>query len=354
MDRKKIQQLSVRAVKLAVGSSVAIYVAETLQLQFAASAGSIAFLTIVTTKWETLKLSLFRIITFALSVLLAWILFTHLESEWAAFGIFVFVITVLCDVVGWKAAVSVNIVIGTHFLNTGDYTREFIVNEGLLVLIGISIAILLNLYHGNDSRKKEIIRHMRETEEQLQNILGELAAYLSCMQWGKNVWDDLNSLEEQLHEYVHEAHEYQANTFQSHPGYYIEYFEMRSNQCKMLHSLHYEMKKIRTMPCQAEVIAGYIRYMKEYVLEMNVPTKQLEALKQIFRDMGKEPLPVTREEFESRALLYHILMDLEEFLVLKKQFVERLDEKILERYWKKSGDSTGKLTGENTERRKQV
>lgn len=37
--------------------------------------------------------------------------------------------------------------------------------------------------------------------------------------------------------------------------------------------------------------------------------------------MKKEPLPVTREEFESRALLYHILMDLEEFLIEKKRFV---------------------------------
>lgn len=339
MDRKKLRKLLVRAVKLAVGSSAAIYAAEALELQFAASAGSIAFLTIVTTKWETVKLSLFRIITFILSVLLAWTLFTHVGSEWAAFGIFVFIITVLCELMGWKAAVSVNIVIGTHFLNTGDYTREFIVNEGLLVLIGISIAVLLNLYHGNDSRKKEIIRHMRDTEEQLQNILGELAAYLFNMQWGKNVWDDLRHLEEQLHGYVHEAHEYQDNTFQSHPGYYIEYFEMRSNQCKMLHNLHYEMKKIRTMPRQAKIIAEYIQYMKDYVVEMNVPAKQLEALEQIFRDMEKEPLPVTREEFESRALLYHILMDLEEFLVFKKRFVEGLDEKILERYWKKEDNA---------------
>lgn len=339
MDKnKQRKKLLLRAVKLAVGSSIAIYIAKGLHLQFEASAGSIAFLTILTTKWETVKLSLARVITFVLSVLFAWLLFVHVGSEWAAYGIFVFGIVVICELIGWKAAVSVNVVIGTHFLNTVDFTAAFIWNEFLLVLIGITIAMILNLYHGNDSQKKDIIRHMRYTEEQLKSILGELAAYLSDARSQINVWDDIIRLEKQLQEFLYEAHEYQNNTFQSHPGYYIEYFEMRSNQLKMLHNLHYELKKISKMPRQAHIIAGYILYMKEYVVEMNVPTKQIEALEQIFRDMEKQPLPVTREEFESRALLYHILMDLEEFLTLKKRFVEGLEGKVMERYWNKSSD----------------
>ena len=93
------------------------------------------------------------------------------------------------------------------------------------------------------------------------------------------------------------------------------------------------MKKIRTMPRQAEIIAEYILYLTDYVIEMNVPKLQLEKLHQIFSDMKKEPLPITREEFESRAMLYHILMDLEEFLVYKKRFVNELDEHQLQRYW---------------------
>ena len=88
------------------------------------------------------------------------------------------------------------------------------------------------------------------------------------------------------------------------------------------------------MPVQAKVISQYISYLKDYVIERNVPSRQIEALKQIFIDMEQQLLPVTRPEFESRALLYHILMDLEEFLVYKKRFVNGLDEKKLRIYWK--------------------
>ena len=85
IDKAK-KKLLFRTLKLAVGSSAAIWVAELLHLDYAASAGSIAFLTVVTTKWETLKLSLFRVVTFAISVVLAWLLFHHVGSEWIVYG----------------------------------------------------------------------------------------------------------------------------------------------------------------------------------------------------------------------------------------------------------------------------
>lgn len=333
MDKKEMKKLLIRTLKIAVGSSAAIYAADVLQLEYAASAGSIALLTLVTTKWETLKLSLFRVLTFLGTALLAWVAFTHFDSEWVTYGAFIFVLVFVSEMLGMKATISVNAVIGTHFLTKGDFGISFIKNEFLLVFLGVSIAIILNLFHDTHSQKRYLIRNMRWTEQQLQAILREMASYLFCREMGRNVWEDLRNLETKLHAFIRDAYEYQNNTFQSHPGYYIDYFEMRMKQCDVLHNLHYEMKKIRTMPRQAEIIAEYILYLTDYVTEMNVPKLQLEKLHQIFCDMEKETLPVTREEFESRAMLYHILMDLEEFLVYKKRFVNELDEHQLQRYW---------------------
>ena len=88
------------------------------------------------------------------------------------------------------------------------------------------------------------------------------------------------------------------------------------------------------MPKQAEVVADYILYLKKYVVEVNRPEKQMQRLKEIFEWMEREPLPATREEFESRAMLYHVLMDLEEFLKCKVRFVNGLDEFQKIHYWK--------------------
>lgn len=331
----KYKKALMQAVKIAIGSSLAIFLAQELQLLFATSVGTITLLTIVMTKWDTVRLSLYRILSFGVSVVLAGILFQTIQSEWIAFGIYIFLVVVICDVMDWKAAVSVNAVIGTHFLAEKNFTYEFIWNEFLLVATGIIVALALNLFHGNRSQKKRIIQNMRATEKDLQMILGELAAYLDNRDMQRDVWADLRRLEENLHQYVAMAYEYQENTFHSHPGYYISYFELRLNQCQVLHNLHSEMRKIRKIPGQAKIVSQYILYLMDYVTELNIPVEQIEKLNAIFERMEYEPLPKSREEFVNRAMLYHILMDLEEFLILKKRFVESLDEKKKKIYWER-------------------
>ena len=104
-------------------------------------------------------------------------------------------------------------------------------------------------------------------------------------------------------------------------------------QCGILHNLHYEMKKIRQMPAQARIVSNFMLYLTDYITEKNIPEKQIKRLDLIFQDMKTQPLPDTREEFESRAILYHILMDLNEFLVSKQRFIDHLSDKQLELYW---------------------
>lgn len=335
MNEKKLkaEKIFLVSVKIGIGASLAIYIAERLQLQYYASAGIIALLSILTTKWGTLKLSLLRIITFIASVAACWIIFQYIEGDWIGFGLVLFLMIGICEWLGLRSTVSVNAVIATHFLATQDFSKEFILNEFMLVVIGIVIAFVLNLFQGNVGHRKAIINHMRYTEQKLQENLEQLACYLSGESVEGSIWKDIIALEKKLRNFTEEAYEYQNNTWHFHPSYYIDYFEMRTKQYNILHNLHYEIKKIRTMPLQAAIVADYIRYLKQYVTEMNDPKEQLERLHQTIEDIKKEHFPQTWEEFEGKAKMYHILMDLEEFMIFKKRFVESLNEKQLRIYW---------------------
>ena len=88
--RKETGAVLIEAVRIAVGSGAAMYAASLLHLEFAASAGMVTLLTILTTKWETLRLSAARILTFILAAVLAGLVFSHIKSDGAAFGIFIF------------------------------------------------------------------------------------------------------------------------------------------------------------------------------------------------------------------------------------------------------------------------
>lgn len=336
VNRGYVRKQMIFACKVALGTCCAIVTAEKLKLDFASSAGIITLLTILSTKWETLRLAASRVASFGITIFLSWLIFGHMSGTWATYGIFILCLTGISCILGWKNTISVNAVIGTHFLSTHQFGIDAILNEFYLVLIGVSVSILINLFHNNRSRKEAIIRDMRDIERQLKNILLHIADYLMQKEQHSNVWDDIIHLEAHLEESLERACEYQGNTFVSHPEYYIRYIEMRMKQCGILHNLHYEIKKIRRMPEQAKPIASYIVYMSEYVKEMNIPVEQLEYLERTKEHYRMEELPRTREEFEGRAVLYHVMMELEEFLIFKRRFVDNLDTKQKKIYWSDS------------------
>lgn len=333
---KKAGNMLLNALKIGIGSSIAIYIANMLELNYAITAGSIALLTIATTKWGTLKLSVVRILTFFVAAWICSVVFTHVPSQWVAYGIFIFFTVLICDMIGWKSAMSVNALIGMHFLSHMDeFNQEFIMNEFMLLIIGVSISIVLNLFHAYKFEEQHLIMNMRHVEEALSDTLIEIAEYMENHIAGKEVWKDVDELEQMTEQFIREAREYQDNTFYSHPGYYIDYFKMRRDQCKIMRNLHKEMKAIKNLPKQAKKVSEYVRYLAQYVTEKNEPIEQIVRLELLIEEMKRDELPATREEFESRALLYHTLMDLDDFLNCKKHFVENLDETRRKLYWMK-------------------
>jgi Predicted membrane protein len=334
---EKFRKILLLSFKIGIGSSVAIYIAQSMHLDYAVSAGTITLLTLMTSKWETIKLSVCRLATFTITLLTAWLFFSKASSIWVAYGFLLFFVVLIAEVFEWRATISVNAVIAAHLVTNQDFSDNAVWNEFLLVLIGIIIAIVLNLFYANYTHKREITAHMRYTENKLQSILGKLAAHLSNKQTEQDIGNDINALEKQIQNYIQDAYEYQDNTFPSHPEYYIFYFEMRYEQCRILHNVYCEIEKINSMPAQADMVSEYLLYLTDYVIEINNPDQQIEKLNKIFTKLKHEELPKTGDEFENRAKLYHIILDIEDFLMYKAKFVNKLDNLQMKKYWKVPG-----------------
>ncbi len=338
MKMKKYRKNLLLAIKIGVGSSIAIFIAQSLDLNYAASAGTVALLTLMTSKLETFRLSLSRFLTFGLTLALSMLIVAHVDNVWLAYGLILMLVVFIAESLGLRTTISVNSVVAAHLVTNQDLSGPSILNEFLLVLIGVTLAVILNLFHANYSHRREIVANMRDIEAKLQAILNDVAAYLRGQEPNGDIWREMGSLEDRLQEYINSAYEYQDNTFHSHPEYYISYFEMRLEQFRILHRLTHEIQRVRTIPRQAAVVADYLEYLSKYVVELNSPARQVDRLNEIFDDMRREELPKTREEFESRAILYHVLMDLQDFLKLKTDFVEGLDETQRKRYWKRKAE----------------
>lgn len=185
---KKLRQWGLLAAKIAVGSSGAIFLAQLLELDHYTSAGIITLLTLMTTKWETLQLSVFRLITFIITMIVGGIAFHFIDTAWISYGVFIFFLIFLSYALGWHATISVNAVLGTHLLLDGSFGVAEVQNEFLLVIIGVVIAIILNLFRDYKHQRKTIIANMRYVERQMQKMMRELAAYFSDEEVKLETW----------------------------------------------------------------------------------------------------------------------------------------------------------------------
>ena len=89
----------------------------------------------------------------------------------------------------------------------------------------------------------------------------------------------------------------------------------------MLRNIYQSITMIRVLPQQTQSVAQFISQIEAEYHRENDCTELLVQLEMIFSQMKKESLPQTREEFEARAILFYIMKQIQEFLILKNQFI---------------------------------
>ena len=322
MDSHGRRKMAIKVLKIAVGSCMAVAVAQFFELPYATSAGIVTLLTVQNTRRDTIRLAAERLLSFLLSVLLVFVCFRYIgKLEWVNYGVYIFLMVHVCYFFGWENTISVNAVMGTHYLLTPDYSLNFAASELAVIAIGTALALLMNWHM--PSNLKILREDIRRAEDDMQQVLQELACYLEGKLDGAHIWLDLDQLEQSIHRGLDRAHEHAHNTLSEEDHYYIEYMEMRLQQCALLQAIRHRVWKIDGMPEQAKIISDYLRYLAPYVHEKNIPDRQSADLQQVFDQMKQQPLPESRDEFESRAILYHVLLDLEDFLFVKKRFADQ-------------------------------
>ncbi len=334
---QKLKHHFLKGFKIALGTVLGIVIAEMLQLQFATSAGTVALLTLLTTKRGTVRLIIQRLISFVLTVVLCFVVFNCISIPAVSLFLVVLIVAFLLVVFKCEAALSVNALIAIHFFTEQNFTVSFVLNEFLLVLIGIVIAFVLNLFHRYAAYESELDAAIRKVDKKIQSLMKDIVSYIRHPDSHSASWGQLVQLEKSIQQYIKDALEYDENVFGTYSQYYVDYFEMRSFQCEILHLLHYKIRKIRTMPIEAKELADFIEYLIPHMHEVNDPSSQLLVLYDLLEAQKTHALPQSHDEFENRAILYHVLSDLEDFLLRKKQFVDRLDNEQRILHWQNKG-----------------
>lgn len=318
-----------KIVKMTVGCTLAMFIAYLFDIEFYASAGILTIITLHDTTKETLKKSRDRVLSFIMSLVIAYILFKTFGFNIPTYGLFILVFVLLSNLLRIPDHIVVNSVLTTHFLSFEAIGLKEISNEIYLLIIGVGIGIVLNLFM--PSMTKRIKNDQKNIETKMKELLVEFGNRIM----GKS--ESSSSLLEELETFVDEgisrARANAENRLFEDVNYYINYMKMRKKQFKILKSISDDIEYLDKVYSQSEVLGKFMFEISESFHEKNNAIGLLKRLEEVKRFYKNDQLPKERKEFENRAFLYQILVSIEEFLIVKRDFVLNLSKNDIKRFW---------------------
>ncbi len=308
-----------KSLKIALAAVISIAIAGELGLQHSATAGIITVLSIQNTKRETLHSARNRGIAFLCALGISFGCFSLMGYTLWAFAVYLLLFAMLCFQAKWAEAISMDSVLITHFLVAENFSLQVLGNEVLLFLIGTSMGILVNLHL---RRKGEQFTRLAEAvDNQIKDILGEMALWLPREDRAGYTADSFQHLKEALKEAELCAAANYNNAIFGGSTYELDYISMREQQSVVLREIYENIKRIKHLPNQAGQMAELIKQIQESYHRDNTVEGLMARLKELLADMQGQKLPISREEFEARAILFYILVQLQNLLQIKMEFL---------------------------------
>lgn len=311
-------KIGLRTIKTAIAAAAALFVAERLQLSSAAAAGIIAVLSVTNTKRSTWKTAVNRLVSLTLATLTAIVVFSTLGFHALAFGIYLLIfipISVRCNV---SEGISVSSVLVTHYLIEKSLAPQLILNEYLLMILGVGFALLVNLYMPDT--EKELKEDQLIVETMMKKMLQEMSDYLNQTAKEAKLMEKCLELATFIKAAQIKAEQFEENRIWSGNRYYFEYFAMRRLQVRTLSDMLTVLDQLIINEEEVREIRELFNYTAATLAEENDGGLILRKTNQAYERYRNKPLPENREEFENRARLFQLLQLFQNFIEIKAGF----------------------------------
>ncbi|MDC3414461.1 aromatic acid exporter family protein [Aquibacillus sp. 3ASR75-11] len=308
-------RIGYRTLKTAVGTPIAIWIAQLMQLDGAVSAGILTILCIQTTRKSSVLSAWHRFIATLLAMFISIVVFESLTYHPITIGIVLLLFIPIT--VKWKITPGIvtSTVIILHLYQARDISFQLIGNELLLITVGIGTALLLNLYM--PSLDKKLLEYQERLEHHFKVILKEIATFLRD---GDQAWSGKELTETEVildHAESYVVRDIENHLLRSHHPFY-SYFQMRRKQFELLKRMLPLASQLNHTYAQSFQMATFFDELSDSVHPGNTSTIFLEKVHRLKKKFEEDALPQTREEFETRANLYRLLQEIEQYLILKK------------------------------------
>lgn len=312
-------RLELRTIKITLAATIAIYIAQFVGLENSLATGIITILTLLDTRKASRQISFTYLTATVLAFAIATIIFLIFDFQVWAFGLYLLCFVPIAYRLSLSAAIAPVSVLVTHFVIAESVAWHWQLNGLLIMAIGAGMAILFNLWMPN--HKPKLQEAVQEIETQFRVVLELINQRLLTKEFDIPLLrEEVNFVEKSIESMRELAlYEYDNQMFNK-DDYYIRYSEMRSKQLSLLRRMVDSLQHINLKIEQNKTLANMFKLTADEFAQTNSGKGLLESISVLYGFYRSSELPKNREEFENRAILYHILIDFERFLEIKHDF----------------------------------
>jgi uncharacterized membrane protein YgaE (UPF0421/DUF939 family) len=310
-------KIGYRTIKTALGVTIAIWIAHLLQLEHHTSAGILTILCIQATKKKSLLSSWSRFIACAVAMVFSIAFFQVLGYHPLTIGLLILFFIPTAVYFRIQEGIVTSSVIVLHLYNEKTYSQIIILNEFALIIIGIGVALIMNLYM--PSVDKKLNQYQGDIEQHFSGIFKEIVNYLRLKD---SNWDgkEITQAHDVLQQAKSLAFRDVQNHFLRHKNVYYSYFEIREQQLEIIERILPLVTSLTHSGEQGDMLADFIEDLSNSIHPGNTAERFLNKIDELKKEFREMELPKTREEFEARASLFQLLKEMEQYLIIKSYF----------------------------------
>ena len=309
-------KIGFRTVKTAVGMTLGVIICKLLGLDNYASSAILVVLCIKHTKMHSVQAILSRLVSCLLILFLGSAIFSLLGQHAFVLGLIVLLFIPLTVVLNVQEGVITSCVILLHVFNAKAINGHLILNEIMLLIVGLGIAFLMNLMM--PSLDKKLNHFKQDIENQITEIFNIFSQ--ACSMHNDHLNIKFDSLLLNIKKAKSLAFRDVKNHFVRNENSFYHYFDMREEQVELLKRMTSLLETINTADPILEKISQLMYEIGSNVNSNDYTALRLHSLYEIRLSLDDLPLPTTHKTLNSRAHIIQILNELEEYLNIKSQF----------------------------------
>ncbi|MFD1360642.1 aromatic acid exporter family protein [Lentibacillus salinarum] len=306
-----------RTIKTALGTPISISIAQVLGLTNFISAGILTILCIQPSRKRSVLSAWHRFLACVVAALFSVLFFELIGYHPIVIGAMLICFIPVTVWLKVTPGIATSSVIILNLYSAQHLSLSFLTEQFVIIIIGIGTALLVNLYM--PSLEHQLKQKQDELEYYFQIILNEIALYIRDKNENWN-GKELGICEDILQDAMDLVLLDKENHLLRNRHPYHDYFKMRSKQLELLEKMLPLVSRLPNRDAISIKIADFFEKLGDAVHPGNTAVLYLDELEDLRQTFDQEPLPKTQEEFETRANLFRLLHEIEDYLLVKKRF----------------------------------